>query len=192
MFWPRLTPTFCTARRTGHSANRISALVAPTTSRLLLRVFALGAALSLPAAPALAATCGTGNFDAWLTSFKSDAAAKGISQAAIAAGLNGVTLDQNVLARDHSQKVFSQSFEEFFGRVALAPHRLCYRDPGHLPVTLRFPPGPIKPGDGARFWPSRTTGSIGFFAPLPAGSACFCICIAYAPPMRASRLLHGI
>ena len=122
MFWPRLTPTFCTARRTGHSANRISALVAPTTSRLLLRVFALGAALSLPAAPALAATCGTGNFDAWLTSFKSDAAAKGISQAAIAAGLNGVTLDQNVLARDHSQKVFSQSFEEFSGRMV--PPRL--------------------------------------------------------------------
>jgi lytic murein transglycosylase len=97
-------------------------LVAPTTYRLLFRVFALGAVLSLPAAPTLAATCGTGNFDAWLTNFKSDAAAKGISQAAIAAGLNGITLDQNVLARDHSQKVFSQSFEEFSGRMV--PPRL--------------------------------------------------------------------
>jgi lytic murein transglycosylase len=97
-------------------------LVAPTTYRLLFRVFALGAVLSLPAAPTLAATCGTGNFDAWLTNFKSDAAARGISQAAIAAGLNGITLDQNVLARDHSQKVFSQSFEEFSGRMV--PPRL--------------------------------------------------------------------
>jgi lytic murein transglycosylase len=97
-------------------------LVAPTTYHLLFRVFALGAVLSLPAAPTLAATCGTGNFDTWLTSFKSDAAAKGISQAAIAAGLNGITLDQNVLARDHSQKVFSQSFEEFSGRMV--PPRL--------------------------------------------------------------------
>jgi len=96
--------------------------LAPTTYRLLFRVFALGVVLSLPAAPALAANCGTGNFDAWLTSFKSDAAAKGISQAAIAAGLNGITLDQNVLTRDHSQKVFSQSFEEFSGRMV--PPRL--------------------------------------------------------------------
>jgi lytic murein transglycosylase len=96
--------------------------LAPTTYRLLLRVLALGVVLSLPAAPALAADCGTGNFDAWLTSFKSDAAAKGISQAAIAAGLNGITLDQNVLTRDHSQKVFSQSFEEFSGRMV--PPRL--------------------------------------------------------------------
>ncbi len=44
---------------------------------------------ALPAAPAA--------FEAWLDDFKSEAAAKGISQAAITAGLNGVTLDQGVL-----------------------------------------------------------------------------------------------
>ena len=57
-----------------------------------------------------------------MTSFKSEAAAKGISQAAITAGLNGVTLDQTVITRDRSQKVFSQSFEEFSGRMV--PPRL--------------------------------------------------------------------
>ena len=73
-------------------------------------------------APALAAPCGTGSFQAWLDDFKTEAAAKGISQAAIASGLNGVTLDQSVLSRDHSQKVFSQTFEEFSGRMV--PPRL--------------------------------------------------------------------
>jgi len=88
------------------------------TSRRLFGVLAIGGALLLPATSALAAApCGTGNFDSWLTAFKSEAASKGISQNAINAGLNGVTLDQSVLTRDHSQKVFSQTFEEFSGRM---------------------------------------------------------------------------
>jgi lytic murein transglycosylase len=87
------------------------------TSRVSLTILALAAALILPRTTALAATCGTGNFDAWLADFKTEAASKGISQAAITAGLNGVTLDQSVLSRDHSQKVFSQTFEEFSGRM---------------------------------------------------------------------------
>jgi lytic murein transglycosylase len=69
-----------------------------------------------------AVPCGTGPFQAWLDEFKTEAAAKGISQAAITSGLNGVTLDQSVLSRDRSQKVFSQSFEEFSGRMV--PPRL--------------------------------------------------------------------
>ncbi len=98
------------------------------TLRFLLRAFAVSAvvampvALALPGASALAASCGTGNFPAWLDDFKSEAAAKGISQSAIASGLNGVTLDQGVLSRDRSQRVFSQSFEEFSGRMV--PPRL--------------------------------------------------------------------
>ncbi|HEY2213367.1 MAG TPA: lytic murein transglycosylase, partial [Bradyrhizobium sp.] len=73
----------------------------------------------LPATSALAAStpCGTGSFDSWLTAFKTEAASKGISQATITASLSGITLDQSVLARDHSQKVFNQSFEEFSGRM---------------------------------------------------------------------------
>ncbi|QOZ76962.1 lytic transglycosylase [Bradyrhizobium sp. CCBAU 53351] len=93
-----------------------------TISRLALAAFALSASI-LSAQPARAAVaCGSGNFDAWLAEFKTDAAAKGISQQAIASGLAGVTLDQSVLNRDRSQKVFSQTFEEFSGRMV--PPRL--------------------------------------------------------------------
>ncbi|AND89982.1 lytic murein transglycosylase [Bradyrhizobium diazoefficiens] len=89
----------------------------PTISRLALAALALTTSI-LSAQPALAAVaCGSGNFDAWLADFKTDAAAKGISQQAIAAGLAGVTLDQSVLNRDRSQKVFTQTFEEFSGRM---------------------------------------------------------------------------
>lgn len=77
--------------------------------------------LMTPAAVS-AASCNTGNFDSWLGDFKNDAAAKGISQATIASALNGLTLDKSVLARDHSQGVFNQSFEEFSGRMV--PPRL--------------------------------------------------------------------
>src|ERR1700730_3442536 len=87
------------------------------TPRLLLKTLAVSAILSIPVASAQAAPCGSGNFGAWLDDFKSEAAAKGISQSAIASGLAGVPLDQAVLSRDHSQRVFSQSFEEFSGRM---------------------------------------------------------------------------
>jgi lytic murein transglycosylase len=78
--------------------------------------------LAIPGTPVMAANCGTGSFETWLNDFKTEAAAKGISQTAIASGLNGVTLDQAVLSRDRSQKVFNQSFEEFSGRMV--PPRL--------------------------------------------------------------------
>jgi lytic murein transglycosylase len=92
------------------------------TPRLMIAALAVGAALMAPAASRAAVPCGTGTFEAWLADFKTDAAAKGISQAAIATGLNGVTLDKGVLSRDHSQAVFNQSFEEFSGRMV--PPRL--------------------------------------------------------------------
>src|ERR1700676_939324 len=92
------------------------------TSRFSLRSIVLGALMLTSTVPALAAPCGTGTFEAWLEDFKKEAAAKGIWQPAIAAGLTGVALDKNILARDHSQKVFNQSFEEFSGRMV--PPRL--------------------------------------------------------------------
>jgi lytic murein transglycosylase len=85
--------------------------------RYLFRAIALGAALLTPNASAFAAPCGSGSFEAWLDDFKTEAAAKGISQSAIASGLSGVTPDKSVLTRDQSQRVFSQSFEEFSGRM---------------------------------------------------------------------------
>jgi lytic murein transglycosylase len=91
----------------------------------LLPAIAAGAALALfPLGAATAATsCGSGNFDAWLADFRTEAAAKGISQQALNAGLSGVTPDQTVLTRDRSQKVFSQTAEEFSRRMV--PPRLA-------------------------------------------------------------------
>jgi lytic murein transglycosylase len=66
------------------------------------------------------ANCG-GNFQAWLTSFKQDASAKGISPNGLTA-LDGITPDPNVISRDRGQKVFQQSFEEFSARMV--PPRL--------------------------------------------------------------------
>jgi lytic murein transglycosylase len=81
-------------------------------------------ALVLWAAPASAVPCQSGgSFEAWVESFKKEAAAAGISQNTIASALNGLTLDQTVLARDRGQKVFQQSFEEFSGRM-ISPDRL--------------------------------------------------------------------
>ncbi len=89
----------------------------PTISRLVLAAFALTASIASAGSALAAVPCGTSNFDAWLADFKTEAAAKGISQQALTAGLAGVTQDQAVLTRDRSQKVFSQSFEEFSGRM---------------------------------------------------------------------------
>jgi lytic murein transglycosylase len=93
--------------------------VRPFLQALLLSAIAISSAA--PAARA-AAPCGSGSFDAWLDDFKNEAAAKGISQRAITAGLSGVTQDQSVLSRDRSQQVFQQSFEQFSGRMV--PPRL--------------------------------------------------------------------
>jgi lytic murein transglycosylase len=90
------------------------------SARVVGATCAVLAALVAPASAAV--SCGSGTFDAWLADFKNDAAAKGISQATITSGLNGVTLDKAVISRDHSQAVFNQSFEEFSGRMV--PPRL--------------------------------------------------------------------
>jgi len=92
------------------------------TFRLSIRALTLGALLLTVAAPSLAAPCGTGSFEAWLEDFRKEAAAKGISASAIQTGLTGIIIDKSVLARDQSQKVFTQSFEEFSGRMV--PPRL--------------------------------------------------------------------
>ena len=73
--------------------------------------------LAALASPSSAATCSTGSFETWLTGFKGEAAAQGISPQTIIQALNGVTLDNTVLTRDRSQQIFSQSFEEFSGRM---------------------------------------------------------------------------
>jgi lytic murein transglycosylase len=74
------------------------------------------------AGPLAAAPCG-GDFDTWLAEFQREAAAQGISERAIAAGLDGMTPDPQVISRDHRQGVFRQTFEEFSGRM-ISPDRM--------------------------------------------------------------------
>ncbi|MDI1266289.1 MAG: lytic murein transglycosylase [bacterium] len=94
--------------------------------RLFIRALSVGTlhlgALLIFSAAALAAPCGSGTFESWLEDFKKDAASKGISAATLQTSLAGVTQDKAVLIRDQSQKVFTQTFEEFSGRMV--PPRL--------------------------------------------------------------------
>jgi lytic murein transglycosylase len=72
--------------------------------------------------PAEAAACG-GDFATWLQAFEQEAAANGISQRTIQSALGTVTYDPSIIARDHAQGVFHQSFEQFAGRMV--PPRLA-------------------------------------------------------------------
>jgi lytic murein transglycosylase len=85
-------------------------------------ILALALAFFFSAAPATAVQCESGGFEGWLESFKHEAAGQGISPRGLAA-LNGVTLDPAVVSRDRRQGVFSQSFEQFSGRM-ISPDRM--------------------------------------------------------------------
>jgi lytic murein transglycosylase len=90
---------------------------------VMIRMFFAVAWLSCIAASAHAASapCG-GDFGAWLEAFRQEAAAQGVSQRTIQSALVGVTYDPGIIARDHAQGVFRQSFEQFSGRMV--PPRL--------------------------------------------------------------------
>jgi lytic murein transglycosylase len=74
-------------------------------------------------APAFAAAPCGGDFGVWLEAFEQEAAAQGVSERAIQSALSGLTYDPAVIARDHAQGVFRQSFEQFSGRMV--PPRLA-------------------------------------------------------------------
>ncbi|MBV1699365.1 MAG: lytic murein transglycosylase [Hyphomicrobiales bacterium] len=102
------------------------------------------------AEPAAAANvpCG-GDFGAWLEGVKQEAAAQGISQRTIQSALAGVSFDPTIIARDHAQGVFRQSFEQFSGRMV--PPRLRRAEKllhQYAPVFARIQqqygvPGPV-------------------------------------------------
>ena len=74
--------------------------------------------ISATALPGLAsAKCRTGNFQNWLQDVKRQAADQGISRHAINSGLGGLRYDADVVRRDNSQGVFSQTFLQFAGRM---------------------------------------------------------------------------
>jgi lytic murein transglycosylase len=73
------------------------------------------------AAPEHTAPCRTsGSYEAWLAAFEREALAKGISQRAISAASPSLTYDQHIVNIDRGQRVFTQSFLEFSGRMAAA------------------------------------------------------------------------
>src|SRR5258708_3168891 len=68
--------------------------------------------------PACAADCqNTDSFEHWLDGFRQEASAQGISQKTIAVALDGVTFDPKIIAHDHNQGVFQQSFLQFSDRM---------------------------------------------------------------------------
>jgi len=78
---------------------------------------ALMGATLIAATPAFAAQCNhKGGFNSFIADFKKEAASKGISHKGLAA-LEGLSVDDKVLASDRNQKVFKQTFEEFSGRM---------------------------------------------------------------------------
>ena len=91
----------------------------PTLSNLRSR-FAVGTALalSLGLGTAQAQPCGNdgAGFDRWLGQFRTQAASQGVSQAALASGLQGITYDTTVIRLDRGQRSFKLSFEEFYQR----------------------------------------------------------------------------
>src|SRR3974377_642025 len=89
------------------------------TSTVLLLPLLL--ALAVFAAPASATPCG-GDFSSWLQGVTQEAAGKGISPSTIQSALAGATSHPRIIARDHAQGVFRQSFEQFSGRMV--PPRL--------------------------------------------------------------------
>jgi lytic murein transglycosylase len=86
--------------------------------RLIAAALALVVA-SLASGTASAAQCG-GDFSTFLSSFRREAAAQGISPRALAA-LDGIAPDPHVISLDNHQGVFHQSFEQFSG------HRIAER-----------------------------------------------------------------
>ncbi|WP_020393777.1 lytic murein transglycosylase [Thiolinea disciformis] len=59
------------------------------------------------------ADCRSPDFDAWLSDFKQEAAASGISAATLDNALTNIRPDPSVIQRDRSQGVFAQTFLEF-------------------------------------------------------------------------------
>lgn len=66
--------------------------------------------------PAGAQQCG-GSFERWLADFKQEALSKGVSAATLRSAEPFMQFDQEVVRRDRGQKVFSQTFLEFAGRM---------------------------------------------------------------------------
>ena len=73
------------------------------------------AALFLSVAPVAAQECGT-DFNAWKAEVRAQAEKEGVGAKGLAA-LDGAQYDTRALARDRSQTVFTQTFDQFSGKI---------------------------------------------------------------------------
>jgi lytic murein transglycosylase len=81
--------------------------------------------LGAPTAALAQANChNTGAFEPWLAAFKKEAAAKGISQSAIAAASPFMVLDQRIINIDRGQRFFAQNFVEMSDKMIVGAGRL--------------------------------------------------------------------
>jgi lytic murein transglycosylase len=119
MTWKRPFLYGIMAANSCRAGNMRTTRMRSLTVRLMWLILALGTAMSSAQA---AAPCG-GDFGAWLQGVQQEAAADGVSQRTIQSALGGVTYDPSIIARDHAQGVFRQSFEQFAGRMV--PPRLA-------------------------------------------------------------------
>jgi lytic murein transglycosylase len=116
---------------------------------LLLRMLWPMLALGLTTVSAAAETPCGGDFATWLRGFEQEAAAQGVSDRTIQSALGGVTYDPTIIARDHAQGVFRQSFEQFSGRMvpprlARARQRLTQYAPLFAGIERQYGvPGPV-------------------------------------------------
>ena len=86
--------------------------------RKILLTLTIGVLCAVMAGPAMAARCrNTGSFDAWLTKFKTDALAQGISPQVLAAAAPDLVFDPGIIRRDQGQAVFQQTFLQFSDRM---------------------------------------------------------------------------
>jgi len=81
--------------------------------------------LGAPTAALAQANCrNNGAFEPWLEAFKREAAAKGISQSAIAAASPYMVLDQRIINIDRGQRFFAQNFVEMSDKMIVGAGRL--------------------------------------------------------------------
>ncbi|WP_075216836.1 lytic murein transglycosylase [Mongoliimonas terrestris] len=88
-----------------------------TMQTMARTVAAAAVMIGMAAAPAAAACGNGGDFGAWLQAFKQEAVAVGVSPQVVESALQGVSYDKSVISKDRGQKVFSQTFLEFAGRM---------------------------------------------------------------------------
>lgn len=97
---------------------RAGTTAAAATFAMSLLFTASAHAETMPPPPPNAANCqNTGSFDRWLSEFRKEALASGISRQTVARVLDDMTLDPGIISRDRRQSFFSQTFTAFSGRL---------------------------------------------------------------------------